>query len=78
MIVIRLREAMERYEAQTGERLTYEELAVRADLSSATLYSMATRRGYNASLRTLEKICKSLRCSPGELLEFEEGQDERH
>ena len=67
MIAIRLKEAMQRYEALTGEHLTYEELAERTGLSAATLHSMATRRGYNASLRTLEKICRSLRCTPGDL-----------
>ena len=71
MIAIRLKEAMQRYEALTGEHLTYEELAVRTGLSVATLHSMATRHGYNAGLRTLAKICHSLRCSPGELLQLD-------
>jgi len=70
MIVIHLRAALDAYEARTGERLTHEELAVRTGLSAATLNSIASRRGYNASLRTLEKICRALRCTPSELLEL--------
>ena len=72
MIDIRLKDAMLRYEALTGEHLTYEELAHRTGLSVATLHSMATRNGYNAGLRTIEKICRNLRCTPGELLQLDD------
>lgn len=70
MIVIHLRKAIEAYEARTGERLTHEELAERTGLSRATLNSIASRRGYNASLRTLERVCLALRCTPADLLEM--------
>ena len=79
MIVVHLRGALDRYEARTGERLTHEELAERTGLSRPTLDSIASRRDYNASLRTIERICRALRCSPGDLLELvedEEHQDE--
>lgn len=70
MIVIHLRRAIEAYEARTGERLTHDELASRTGLASVTLDSIASRRGYNASLRTLNNICKALRCTPADLLEL--------
>lgn len=72
MIVIHLRRAIDAYEARTGERLTHDDLAARTGLSSATLASMASRQGYNASLKTLDCICRALRCTPGDLLEFVE------
>ena len=72
MITIRLRAVMDRYEAQTGERLTYERLAERTGLSPATIQSMATRQGYNASLATIERICIALHCTPGDLLHLED------
>lgn len=70
MIVIHLRRATDAYEARTGERLTREELAARTGLSRATLDSIASRRGYNASLQVIERICVALRITPGELLEL--------
>lgn len=68
MIEIRLKEAMDRYQARTGERLTYAELAERTGVSRSTLESMATRPGYNASLKTIDAVCSALGCAPGELL----------
>ncbi|MCA0848104.1 helix-turn-helix domain-containing protein [Salipiger thiooxidans] len=76
-IVIKLREALEAYEARTGERLTHDELARLAGLSRSTLDSIASRRDYNPSLRVIEQICVVLRCAPGDLLamSFEERND---
>ena len=72
MIEVKLREAMEQYRRRTGERITYRMLADRTGLARSTLESIATRRGYNASLVTIDKICRVLGCSPGELLEYGE------
>jgi putative transcriptional regulator len=72
MIVVRLKTAMEAYSARTGERMTYRLLAERTDLSRATLESLASRRSYNTTLQTVEKLCRALGCSPGDLLELEE------
>lgn len=68
MIVIKLREAMERYRQRTGIRLTYESLSEQTGISVDTLQSMATRKGYNTRLTMIEKLCLALKCSPGELL----------
>ena len=76
MIVIHLRRAIDAYEARTGERLTHEDLAARTGLSRATLDSLASRRDYNASLRAIARICRALRCTPGELLELVPDDDE--
>jgi DNA-binding Xre family transcriptional regulator len=70
VIVIRLRQAMERYRERHGERITYEILARRTGLSRATIESMATRVAYNASLRTVARLCGALDCLPGDLLEL--------
>ena len=70
MIVVKLREAMEDYRRQTGERITYETLAERTGLARTTLESIASRTDYNASLHAIEKICRALDCTPGQLLEL--------
>ncbi|MCX8476767.1 MAG: helix-turn-helix transcriptional regulator [Sphingomonas sp.] len=62
---------MEAYRRRTGEPMTYALLAVEAGVSRASLESLATRPGYNATLATIERICVALGCEPGELLELE-------
>lgn len=70
VIVVKIREAMERYRYRTGERLTYEKLAERTGLSRTTIEAIASRPGYNTTLATVEKLCEALECSPGDLLEI--------
>lgn len=70
LIVVRLRDAIERYNARTGTLLTYQMLAERTGIARATIESLATRPTYNTSLRTLAKLCEALECNPGELLEL--------
>jgi DNA-binding Xre family transcriptional regulator len=75
MISVKLREGMEAYRRRTGERLTYDSLALKAGLSVATLQSLAARTTYNTTLSTIEKLCRALQCAPGDILELspEEG-----
>ena len=69
MIVVRLREAMERYRRRTGVRVTYRELAARAGVSESTLQSIAARGGYNTTLDTVDRIAEALECPLDVLLE---------
>jgi putative transcriptional regulator len=70
VIVIRLREMMAAHKARTGETLTYAMVAERTGLSRATVESIASRKRYNASLATIERLCAALQCGLGELLEM--------
>lgn len=70
MIHIKLRDAMETYRRRTGVRVTYEVLAERTGISIATLQSLAARPEYNTRLSTIEKICRALECTPGDILEL--------
>lgn len=70
MIRVRLREAMQTFADRTGRRMTYERLSAETGISVATLQSLGSRRGYNATLVTVERVCRTLRCTPGELLEL--------
>lgn len=68
---IRLRECVELHAKRTGVRLTYAELAKKAGLSSDTVKKISnTRRRYNATLDTVERLCNALQVSPSELLEW--------
>lgn len=70
-IGIRLREMMERYHSQTGERFTYAQLAAKSGVAQTTIESIASRKDYNPTLKTLAKLCVVLNCAPGELLELQ-------
>lgn len=78
MIEVRLREVLNTYYRRTGKRLTYSELAERTGLSRPTLESMASRRGYNASLASIDKLCCVLECRIDELLAFHPVEEERN
>jgi putative transcriptional regulator len=70
MIRVKLREAMDVYRQQTGNKLTYELLAEQTGIALTTLQSLAAREGYNTRLSTIEKLCRALKCAPGDLLEL--------
>ncbi len=70
MIAIRLREAMEAYKRRSGQRVTYEILAEMTGIAKGTLHHIGSRDDYNATLATLEKICRALDVTPGDLLEM--------
>jgi DNA-binding Xre family transcriptional regulator len=69
MIRVRLREAMETHSVVTGEKLTYERLAVLSGISRSALESLAGRTNYNPTLDVIDRLCGALNCSPNDLLE---------
>ena len=71
---VKLREVMEEHRRRTGERMTYELLAVRTGLARTTIESIAARSAYNTRLSTIEKLCRALGCAPGELLELSDSE----
>lgn len=70
MIRIRLREAMRDHERRSAERITYAWLARKTGLSRATLEAIGSRRTYNPSLETIERLCVALAVAPADLLEM--------
>ncbi len=59
------------FEERTGQRLTYAELAARSGVARATVESLASRRGYNATLDTIDKLCEALQCELTDLVRRE-------
>ena len=78
MIRVKLREAMESHRRRTGERITYERLALLTGLSRRTLESLASRPGYNSTLETIAKLCRALDCQPGDLLVLDPEDSSEH
>jgi DNA-binding Xre family transcriptional regulator len=79
MLVVKLREAIESYRRRTGVRLTYDSLSKQTGISVNTLQSLGSRSSYNTRLSTIEKLCRALQCTPGDLLELAtDREDSRH
>ena len=70
MLVVKLKDAMEAYRRRTGQRITYAELAERTGISHATLRTIGSVLAYHPTLANVERICKALDVSPGDLLEI--------
>lgn len=62
------------YEERTGEKLVYADLARRAGVSRATVESLASRSGCNATLATIDRLCIALGCGLTDLVHFEPEQ----
>lgn len=70
MIVVRLREAIRAWESHAGQKMTYAELAERSGVARATIESIASRGGYNATLATVDRLCAALECGLADLVEY--------
>ncbi|MDR1705305.1 MAG: helix-turn-helix transcriptional regulator [Clostridiales bacterium] len=52
------------------------ELAERVELTQANLSILKNGRGKAVRFSTLNRLCRELRCQPGDILEYAEGDDE--
>ena len=69
-IVVRLDELLH------ARRMTLTELAARVDITLANLSILKTGKAKAIRFSTLEAICATLECQPGDLLEFRPGPDD--
>ena len=68
-IVIRLDEVLER------RRMSLTELSETIDITLANLSILKTGKARAIRFSTLEAICKTLECQPGDILVFAEGDE---
>jgi putative transcriptional regulator len=68
-IRLNLDPAIFRWQARHGEKLTYAELAKRANISEPTIYRLTSGQPTKIDLSKLNRLCKVLECGPGDLLE---------
>lgn len=64
MLKFDLRKAINEFEARTGLKMTYENLADKTEISIDTIKSLATRENYNTTLQIISTVCEVLRCNP--------------
>ncbi len=70
MLVVKLRDAMEAYHRRTGERMTYVKLSERTGIAVSTLRKIGSELGKHTTLTNIEKFCRALSTTPGDLLEL--------
>lgn len=56
------------------EKCLLGELAERIGITQANLSILKTNKGKAIRFSTLDAICKELRCKPGDILEYREGE----
>ncbi len=71
MIVINLDVMLAKRKMPSGE------LAKRIGITQANLSILKTGKAKAIRFSTLSAICRELRCQPGDILEFTEGEDEK-
>jgi putative transcriptional regulator len=58
-------------------RMTLSELAERVDITLANLSILKTGKARAIRFSTLDAICEALDCQPGDLLQFQRGEQEK-
>ena len=59
-----------------ARRMTLTELSERVDITLANLSILKTGKAKAIRFSTLSAICRELRCQPGELMIWEEGDEQ--
>ena len=57
-------------------KISSNDLAEKIGITPANLSILKTNKGKAIRFSTLNKLCKILDCKPGDILEYEEGEDE--
>ena len=57
-------------------KISSNELAEKVGITPANLSILKTNKGKAIRFSTLNKLCKILKCTPGEILEYQEGGKE--
>ncbi len=70
MLTIKLRDATEAYRRRTGQRMTYGKLAEATGIAESTLKKIGSSLTHHTTLANIEKLCRALDVTPGDLLEL--------
>ena len=70
MIIVNLDVMMAKRKISSGE------LAERIGITPANLSILKNNKAKAIRFSTLEEICKVLKCQPGDILEYQEGEEE--
>jgi hypothetical protein len=70
MLKFDLKGVVQEYEAKTGLRLTYVDIAQITGVATDTIKSLASRDDYNTSLAVITQLCSALNISPLKFLSW--------
>ena len=71
MIVIRLDRGM------ADRKISLNELSERVGITNVNLSKLKTGKASAIRFSTLSAICRALNCQPGDILEYQEGDDDK-
>ena len=72
MILVKLKEAIEAYKTRKGLRkFTYRDLSEASGVPYGTIQAIGNREVYSTTFYTLDRICRALETTPGELLHYD-------
>lgn len=71
MIVIRLDRVM------ADRKISLNELSERVGITNVNLSKLKTGKASAIRFSTLSAICRALNCQPGDILEYQEGDDDK-
>lgn len=57
-------------------KISSNELAEKVGITPANLSILKTNKGKAIRFSTLDKICEILKCNPGDILDYKEGENE--
>ncbi len=57
-------------------KITLKELAMNIGITPANLSNLKTGKAKAIRFSTLEAICKTLKCQPGDIIEYASGEDD--
>jgi putative transcriptional regulator len=75
MIRIKYKQYLDDKNFKDRRRYTIADITEITGISRGTLQRIANTPGYNATLDSIDALCKFFECTPGELLEFIPDED---
>ena len=64
------------FRSMAKRKISSYELSEKVGITPANLSILKTNKGKAIRFSTLDKICEVLECKPGDILDYEEGDDE--
>lgn len=76
MIRVMLKQKLDDKEFKERRRITLNDVSQTTGISRPTLTRIANTPGYNTNTDTINALCKYFECSPGDLLQYVDDDDD--
>ena len=75
MIHYKLAELLARHNFSTGKRVEWKDVAEATGVHNTTLSRMINVRGYNATITSIDRLCRFFGCQVGDVIEYVPDED---